>query len=226
MKQAAHNLPKDRPNVIEQYLQKTKEAYEDPEVVEAYWNRTKTKLNTQNLDRMVELLGVGANVLDLGCGPGRDSLYLALKGLEIVGVDYSTQMIAKAKKLHADIPRLTFKTMDMKDLTFEKESFDGVWAFASLLHIPKRELPHVLMEIYRVLKKGGILFVSVMRGTGEKFTLETKYAKPVERFFTFFGSKGIQSYLKKAGFNPFETNTNPSTSRQSTVWLNTFSRKE
>lgn len=220
-----HNLPKNSPNVIQQYLQKTREAYEDPEVVEAYWNRSKTKPNTQNLDRMVELLGVGASVLDLGCGPGRDSSYLALKGLEVVGVDYSTQMIAKAKELHDNISHLVFKTMDMNNLTFEKESFDGVWASASLLHIPKRGLPHVFMEIYRVLNKGGTLFVSVMKGVGEKFTVETKYAKPIERFFTFFSLKEIQSYLKKAGFNLFEMNTNPSTSRQSTIWLNIFSRK-
>lgn len=225
MKQVAHNLPKNVPNVIEEYLDKTKRSYEDPELVDAYWEITKDKIKSNNLDRMIQLLGPGAKLLDVGCGPGRDSAYLASRGFDVIGVDYSKQMIGKAEALHKGIPHLSFKTMDMRNLTFGNGFFDGVWAAASLLHIPKKALPSVLTGIHRVLRKGGILFVSVMKGAGEKFTVETKYARPIERFFTFFGQMEIQSYLKKAGFIPFEVNTNPSVSRQSTTWLNIFSRK-
>lgn len=220
-----HNLPKKSPNVIQQYLQKTRQAYEDPEVVNSYWERTRNIVRLANLDKMVQFLWPYAKVLDLGCGPGRDSAYLASKGLDVVGIDYSTQMISKAKELHREVKGLSFKTMDMMDLAFSDQEFDGVWASASLLHIPKKHLSSVLKGINRIIKPKGILFVSVMQGSGEKFTVETKYAKPIERFFSFFGPSEIQKYIESAGFVPFEMNTNPSTSRQSTIWLNIFSKK-
>lgn len=225
MKQVSHNLPKNSPNIIDEYLQKTKAAYEDPEIVNSYWERTKNILRSNNLDKMVQLLWPQAKVLDVGCGPGRDSAYLVSKGLDVTGIDYSTQMIAKAKELHGENDCLVFKTMDMMDFTFPDEEFDGVWASASLLHIPKKHIPSVLKGICRILKPKGILLVSVMQGSGEKYTVETKYAKPVERFFSFFGSSEIQKYIESAGFIPFEMNSNPSYSRQSTIWLNIFSRK-
>src|SRR3989338_7458860 len=92
-------------------------------------------------------------VLDIGCGGGRDALLFVPSRYNYVGIDFSREMLEQAQR---SAPNAIFVQMDMYALNFVPYTFDGFWAAASLLHIPKTKTPLVLREIHRVTKTGGI----------------------------------------------------------------------
>lgn len=139
----------------------------------------------------------GSLVLDIGCGAGRDALYLANKGLSITGIDFSQRLIRIAKK---KVPSGKFLVMDFENLSFPKNNFDGVWASASLLHIPKRRLLQTLKKINLVLKKNGLFFSLYRVGEGEKLTQEKRGDAVLERFYAYYKPEEIATLLKKARF--------------------------
>lgn len=181
-------------------LSKTHQVYEDPEIIAGFWERTKDFAMKKQLNDFISLIGSRGKILDLGCGAGRDSRILAEKGYEIVGIDYSNEMLKSARKLHGDLKNIHFRKMDMRKLDFKNRVFDGVWASASLLHIPKKEIPKVLREVRRVLKPNGYFFVAVKKGEGERMVASEKYGKPMERFFSFFEVEELRSFLERANF--------------------------
>lgn len=106
-----------------------------------------------------------ALVLDLGCGTARDSVLFASDGFRYVGVDFSVEML-KAGKPNIQ-PEAKLLGMDMHELAFRDEVFDGFSAIASLMHIPRRNWKFVLKECRRVLKSGGMGLISTPVGTHE-----------------------------------------------------------
>lgn len=101
-------------------------------------------------------------ILDLGCGSGRDSKYFLENGYEVLSVDFSSEMVKKATELTGQ----NALYLDMTKMEF-KDEFGAIWACASILHIPKLEIPSVLSRCYRALKKDGILYMSFKYGEGE-----------------------------------------------------------
>jgi len=104
----------------------------------------------------------GKRIIDLGCGAGRDAEEFAKTECDYVGIDLSQGMLDVAKKR---VPSATFIKADFYKLPFKDDYFDGFWAAASLLHVPKKEIISVLNEIRRITKKGGVGFVSVKKKT-------------------------------------------------------------
>lgn len=149
----------------------------------------------------ISRLKKGSLVLDLGCGPGLDAEMFAREGFRVIGVDFSENMIESAK---ARVGSAEFKVMNIKKLDFEDEFFDAVWANAIFLHIFKKDIPSVLNGVFRVLKKGGIFFVSVKEGDGEILKPDPRYGN-VEKFWSFFQKDEIENELKKAGFKILES---------------------
>ena len=96
--------------------------------------------------KFIELLN-GKKVLDLGCGAGEHSLFFKEKGLEITAIDLSERMIelCKDKGINAQV-------MDIENLEYADQSFDGIWAVTSLLHIPKEGLSKVISKLNAILK--------------------------------------------------------------------------
>ena len=135
-------------------------------IAKSYAERDRKKItettDVENaLKRFVKLLPQKARVLDLGCGAGRDSQYFIKNNVQIIGIDFSPKMIFYAKKLN---PQGIFHIMDFEKLKFKKSKFDGVWANASLHHIPKSHLLNVLKNINKILKKKrGFIFKSKTR---------------------------------------------------------------
>lgn len=139
----------------------------------------------------------GKVVLDLGCGSGVQTKMLLDEGLEVLGLDISRNMIEQAKK---KAPKAKYIVGDMTKLTFRANSFDGVWARASLLHIPKQKVETVLKNIAKVLKPQGIFYLALKEGEGEREIEQERYGRKVNRFFSFFQEEEIAKLIEQSGF--------------------------
>ena len=122
-------------------------------------------LDMQKLyDRFEKYLPEGASVLDAGCGSGRDSKHFIEKGYTVTAFDASGIMCEYASMLTGqEVRKLTFQEMDYQDC------FDGIWACASLLHVPEDELVSVIKKVIAALKPAGVLYASWKYGKGTRF---------------------------------------------------------
>jgi SAM-dependent methyltransferase len=101
-------------------------------------------------------------ILDLGCGGGQDARFLLAKGFRVVGMDLTTAFLRTAQNTAPSVPLVR---ADMRDLPFEDESFDAVWAAACLMHVPKPDAAHVLKRLSHIVRPGGLLAATVTYGT-------------------------------------------------------------
>jgi SAM-dependent methyltransferase len=108
------------------------------------------------------LLPPGARILDAGCGSGRDSRAFLERGYEVTALDASQAMVEHASR-HIGRPVLH---MSFDQVRF-REHFDGVWACASLLHVPGHGMAEVLERLGTALKTGGVMYASFRYGEGE-----------------------------------------------------------
>ena len=113
-------------------------------------------------DRFLAELQPGTLILDFGCGSGRDSRYFLQKGYRVEACDGSEEMV-KAATLNAGIPvkQMLFSELD------ERDRYDGIFACASILHVPSAELPDIIGKMKKAVKKDGILYISFKYGTFE-----------------------------------------------------------
>lgn len=147
-------------------------------------------------DFMGRLPSDGA-VLDLGCGAGHDLASFRQHGRPAFGLDYAAQIATIA---HAT-SQAPVVVADMRAIPFANASFDGVWASASLLHLPRSDLAAALREINRILRSDGLLFASVKTGTGDVYDADG-------RLYTFYDERTFQDALMQADFNPIWTGFN------------------
>ena len=140
----------------------TQRYYEDK--AEEYLART-SHLDMESLYKpFLELMPSGGTILDAGCGPGRDTLSFLKKGFQVTAFDASAKMVELVSKQTGVV---AFQ-MRFQELNYEQE-FDGIWACASLLHVPFCELEDVLTRFHRALKTGGICLMSFKQENGERF---------------------------------------------------------
>ena len=134
--------------------------------------------------RFCAALPEGALILDFGCGSGRDTKAFLEAGYRVEAVDGSAELCRKASRF-AGVPvkRMLFSELDAAG------RYDGVWACASILHLPKDELTDVIRKISAALKPGGILYTSFKYGNAE----ETRGG----RYFTDFTEGKLQEYWKQ-----------------------------
>ena len=132
-------------------------------------------------------------VIDIGSGPGRDALILKQGGLDVVCLDASETMVSLCKR-----KGLRSVLGDFNEIPFENETFDGAWAYTSLLHIPKSEIEKPLKEIWRVLKANGIIGLGLIEGDMEGY--KEIGGMNVPRWFSFYKKEEIEKLLSKNGF--------------------------
>ncbi|UBU13298.1 class I SAM-dependent methyltransferase [Nonomuraea gerenzanensis] len=135
----------------------------------------------------------GGRLLEVGAGTGQDSLYFQENGLEVVAVDLSPAMVNRCREKGLDA-----RVMDFLGLDFAPASFDAVYAFNCLLHVPDRDLPAVLDAIRTVLRPGGLFFLGVYGGgglTGEG-TFEEDHHEP-PRFFSFRDDERLRQFARE-----------------------------
>ncbi len=185
---------------MDDIVKKNIQAYD--KTVEEYFENTKELEEVEYHQRHVFLsqLPEEGRILDLGCGPGRDARIFSEEGYQVVGVDLSPKMIKMAR---AVAPKAKFKVMDFLHLDFEEKSFDAVWFNAGLLCVEKKHAKKILISIHKILKDGGILFVSVKQGRGEGFIMDERYG--VEKYYSFFMEDELMTLLDETGFYTIET---------------------
>jgi ubiquinone/menaquinone biosynthesis C-methylase UbiE len=160
-----------------------------------YAKNNRSRATLDQINEFAALLPKGAKVLDAGCASGRDTSLLSKKGLSVIGIDISKGLINVAKQ---SFPDLNFTEGNFLNLPFEKNSFDGVWAHASLVHFETLfDVKKSLSEFYRVLKIGGILHVLVKSTIGKN---KTEIASD-GRFFQYFSENEFKDLLQEASFN-------------------------
>ena len=188
-----------------------------------YWGQDKTlhDWGEDDLLKFAELVGKGAKVLDLGCASGYQSQLLRDRGLQVVGLDLSPKMINRARKM---VRGVKFVVGDMIDMDFDANTFDVVYARASLLHIPKRLIPKVLKSVNKILKDGGTFYLAVKEGQGEEEVDDERHGIKVKRFFSFFIDSEIKKFLEDAGFT-LKSVTFDLRTEGTTNWIKVFARK-
>lgn len=148
-------------------------------------------------DKFISFLKPGGLILDVGCGPGLKTKYFIEKGFKVVGVDFSEKMIEIAKK---EAPQGKFFVLDVKNVTDLKESFDGIYAHAVLLHIQKKEIENVLRDLTDNLKYKGYIYIAVKEQRpnqpDEEIKTENNYGYKYKRFYSYFTFEELDNYLK------------------------------
>ena len=142
---------------------------------EAYAKRTFTSRQARLMAFLAQL-PPGASILELGCGAGGDTAEMLARGFEVRATDGSPEMADVASKhLGRTVETLLFHELD------EVEAYDGVWANACLLHVPRTELADVLARIWRALKAEGVFYASYKEGDVDgRDTLDRYYNYPTE----------------------------------------------
>jgi len=140
----------------------------------------------------------GKKIIDIGCGEGRDAILFVDNGVDCTGIDASAAMIRQARK---NAVGAKFIQMDFYDLKFPPRTFDGFWAAASILHAPKRRVRKLLLNIGRIIKDGGVGFISLRgeKSAGEGMVKEQKYGG-IDRYFSYYGKKEFEYILKESKF--------------------------
>jgi SAM-dependent methyltransferase len=141
-------------------------------------------------------------LLDLGCGVGRDTEYLTTCDSVVIAADLSIGMLQVTRK-RCGSATAGLVQLSMTDLPFAENSFGGVWACASILHIPTIWFSQVLTEILRVLSPGGTVAISMKAGSGEGWRAGTSLAAP--RWFTLVNPAIFSRLLRSAGFVNIES---------------------
>jgi SAM-dependent methyltransferase len=126
------------------------------------------------LNRFLALLPPGGSILELGCGAGADSAEMLARGFNVCPTDGSPEMASEAsRRLGRPVETLLFHDLD------KVEAYDGVWANACLLHVPRSELAQVLARIWRALRPAGYFYASFKAGAaGGRDALNRYYNYP------------------------------------------------
>ncbi len=149
------------------------------------------------LDWLAEKAGALGVICDMGCGPGQVARYLYNHGMKACGVDLSAVMVERAQSLNPDIP---FRQGDMLALSgVADNSYGGIAAFYSIVHIPRPALNQALGELKRVLVPEGILLLTFHIGR-EVIHRDEWWGKEVSLDFIFFEREEMKEHLKAAGF--------------------------
>jgi SAM-dependent methyltransferase len=134
----------------------------------------------------LDRLPAGAGILELGCGGGRDAAHMIGRGFAVDPTDGVAEIAAKAEaRIGRPVRAMRFDELAAVD------RYDAIWASASLLHVPRGDLPGVLARIHRALKPGGLHFASYKGGGCEG---RDRFG----RYFNYFAREELETVYREA----------------------------
>ncbi|MBN2458541.1 class I SAM-dependent methyltransferase [Candidatus Woesearchaeota archaeon] len=162
-----------------------------------------------------------AAIIDIGCGPGRDAKIFSGKGFDVTGIDISEEMLNRARTA---APSARFSRMDFQKICLPDKSVDGAWFEAGIICIQKDDAKTVLANIYRILKSGGILYISAKEGTTEGLEYDSRYN--VNKFYAYYTEDELGALLERCGFEIVKAKKIKIRSAyHKHRWINLFCRK-
>ena len=178
---------------------------------ESFWEGTKDHDVRQNIEALLRHIE-GAPpfaILDFGCGPGRDLMAFAALGHAPVGLEGAPELARMAREHSGcEVWEQDFLALDLP-----AGRFDGIFANASLFHVPRAELPRVLGELHAALKPRGVLFSSNPRGRNEEGWNAGRYG-------AWHDLDAWRGYMTAAGFTELEHYYRPpGLPREQQPWL-------
>jgi len=184
---------------------------------QAFWDGTRDHDVRQNIDALLQSIAAAPpfELLDFGCGPGRDLITFKALGHRVTGLEGSARLAALARSHSAcEVWEQNFLQMDLP-----QARFDGVFANAVLFHVPGQALPRVLRDLHDTLKPGGVLFSSNPRGNGQEGWNGTRYG-------AFHDWESWRDHLTAAGFEAVRHYYRPDgLPREQQPWLASVWRK-
>ncbi|MCP8466125.1 class I SAM-dependent methyltransferase [Pseudomonas sp. ZM23] len=172
---------------------------------------------SQNIDALLRHIQTPPPhaLLDFGCGPGRDLCVFKSMGHQPVGLDGCPNFVAMARQASG----CEVLQQDFLALELPTARFDGIYANASLFHIPRQELPRVLAQLHLALRPGGVLFASNPRG-------ENSEGWNGPRYGAYHDWEHWKQLLETAGFEALEHYYRPAgLPREQQPWLASVWRK-
>lgn len=152
------------------------------------------------IDRFVSYLPENGLVIDVGCGTGVVTKYIQSKGIQVQGIDLSASMLKIAAK---NYPQINFKQEDIRDMEYQDDYFDGIWAGHSLFHLTREEFVSALLKFNEILKEKGIFGFVINEGSGDievPEPLDPNLIMPL----TLYTENELVEMLDKANFKILE----------------------
>ena len=164
---------------------------------------------TPHYDEFLRFIPEGGHILDAGCGSGRDSKNFKELGFKVTSIDGSKKMC----ELASEFTGVKVRHMQFQEIDFTNE-FDGIWASASLLHVPTSEIDLVLEKLKTALKEDGTLYASFKLGDFE--------GERNGRYFNDFTESAARDLFEKNGFKIIKTwlTNDARPGRQDEKWVN------
>jgi SAM-dependent methyltransferase len=196
------------------------ETYKDREAVRRFIAR-QPYYRDENICRFVlefsERIPPGAEVVDIGSGPGYDVALLRKKGIQAIGIDISEAMVEHANAEYGP----HFQVLDARDvLNLGENRFQGVLCVASLIHLPRYEWHQVLTFIWRILNSHGLFLLTVKEGVG--VVEDVRLGADFPRLVQLCTREALLAALAAAGFSSVDLRRTPDVAPS---WLHAFAEK-
>lgn len=179
-----------------------------------FFNGTFNTDMSSHHNEFLKLLRENSNILDAGCGSGRDAKRFKDLGFNVTAIDGSKKMC----ELASEYTNVNVKHMQFQEIEFEDE-FDGIWASASLLHVPSSQIDMVLNKLKKSLKDKGIIYASFKLGDFE--------GERNGRYFNDLTEETARDLFEKNAFEIIKTwlTNDARPGRENERWVNILARK-
>src|SRR5688500_8033290 len=157
--------------------------------------RTRDSEDVRLLDELTTRLRTGAKVLDAGCGAGIPISQMLSGKFDVTGVDFSESQIELAKK---NVPNATFICLDMTQLEFPDNTFDGICSYYAIIHIPREEHQPLLANFHRMLKPDGLALLCL--GAENLIDDIDENYMGTRMYWSHYDSETYLKILKECGF--------------------------
>ena len=180
-----------------------------------YHERTFSVDPTSFLNPLADLLSAGSTVVDVGCGSGRDILWLQNRGFQVIGIERSSGLAALARRNTA----CRIIEADFESYDFRKISVDALLLIGALVHLPHAEFPAVLESVCRALNDPGTLLITMKEGSGT-------VADQDGRQFYLWQDKDLRKIFHARRLRAIDFFRQPSEINPNDTWLGYVLKKE
>ena len=210
-------LHKPQHHTTSRDLTQTLQTYEkDAEIFLKHWGKKKYK-RPALIVQWLKLLPERAVLLDLGCGAGQDSRHLTKLEHHVIGLDRTMPLLQFA---NGRTPLVPLILADIRALPLRVDSLDGIWAAASLIHLPKRNVAGVLAELHDIVKPAGLFAATFTYGSNSRIK---RTGWMPGRYFARWRKDELARALRRAGWTVMSLRVVSNQERKGR-WINVIAR--